>query len=274
MRLFIRHPEDAETVAHEIWRQVGEIGAPLDVGEDELTFVTDNSVLDNALAEAHVRCDASGNVTHCVMRLSKQCIDAPDENALNTVLLEAIHLRFLSGLQLSRVMCADQIERDNIRFAGTTAAQRGFESDRILLARYLYFFVDEVVAEKYLRERYPNRAPSRLRQYEAMQEDSWARREYERWMEPLRARVAYLHYLRSRLGEILAVGNPAVRATFEERSTAYWAIVTELMPPDRAEFLSPLAERILSARTDPIEWDEAAAEEGFAWVMAVPIPGP
>jgi hypothetical protein len=187
MRLHLRHPKGASAQAMKLWTEVCQIGCPIDVDDGSLTLLEEDTPLDSALAEAHVRLNAKGEVTHCVMRLSKAAVVAPSDDGLNTALHEAIHLRFLSGLFIARVKRADQIERDNRKCEGETPAQRTFESQRIALARYLYFFPDEVIAEKYFAQQYGSRVATRLTQYAGMQEVSWNDQEYAKWLEPLRA---------------------------------------------------------------------------------------
>ena len=100
----------------------------------------------DAIAEAEADQDLPGD-PHLMLRLSAQFFRLTPSSQLVTLLHETIRMSLeLTGKRLQQ---ADDLSQGH--FQGKTRSEQAFETQRIELARGLYLFPDEVMAEKHLQ---------------------------------------------------------------------------------------------------------------------------
>ena len=131
-----------------------------------------NGVVHQGKAEADQ--DLPGD-PHLMLRLSAQFFRLTPSSQLVTLLHETIRMSLeLTGKRLQQ---ADDLSQGH--FQGKTRSEQAFETQRIELARGLYLFPDEVMAEKHLQQDYPAFAADRLGHYNDIQGRTSENRDYE-----------------------------------------------------------------------------------------------
>ena len=104
----------------------------------------------DAMTEAEAVQDLPGD-PQLILRLSAQFFRLTPSSQMVTLLHETIRMSLeLTGKRLQQ---ADDLSQGH--FQGTTRSEQAFETQRIELARGLYLFPHEVMAEKHLQQDYP-----------------------------------------------------------------------------------------------------------------------
>ena len=88
-------------------------------------------------------------------------MSSPEEQIL-TLLHETIHLRLMCGALRERTIQTLQLERQCFLPSSNGGDEGWFCRQQLALAFFLWNFVDEILAEKYLSEHYPSLREPRL----------------------------------------------------------------------------------------------------------------
>jgi hypothetical protein len=188
-----------------------------------------------------------------------------------TLLHEVIHLAYADGACRDRQERLDQLTAPHGNLRGRSDAERRFETQRLGLARRLYMFPEEVIAEKHLQVNYPELRATRLGYYARLHRETV---DDVADAEPgLEWVVAFYDGLKAELGATLAADDAARRTRFEERARAFDNRLRELVGDERHALLARLRDRLLAVTLEPLQWDEDAAIELFELVVATPYPG-
>ena len=131
----------------------------------EVTDIYWGEAPQDAIAEAEAVQDLPDD-PYLILRLSEQFFRLSPSSQIVTLLHETIRMSLdLTGKRLQQ---ADNLSKGH--FQGKTRSEQAFETQRIELARGLYLFPDEVMAEKHLQQDYPAFAADRLGHYNDIQE--------------------------------------------------------------------------------------------------------
>ena len=171
-------------------------------------------------------------------------------------------------LKWKRLQQADDLSKGQRYFQGKTRSERAFEIQRIQLARYLYLFPDEVMAEKHVQQDYPAFTPDRLGLYNDIQERASENRDYESVEPGLEWPTAVWFWLRNKLGALMATTDELGTA-FSDRAAFFDARLRDLLPGDQYRRVTGLGRRLLAAESDSPSLDEEAAEELFRLVVGI-----
>ena len=140
----------------------------------EVTDIYWGEAPQDAIAEAEAVQDLPRD-PHLILRLSAQFFRLSPSSQIVTLLHETIRMSLdLTGKRLQQ---ADDLSKGH--FQGKTRSEQAFETQRIQLARSLYLFPDEVMAEKHLQKDYPAFAADRLGHYNDIQGRASENRDYQ-----------------------------------------------------------------------------------------------
>ena len=199
---------------------------PLPVEVTDIYWAQAPSPQADVTAEAEVVQDL-GDDPRLILRLSAQFFRLTPSSRLVTLLYETIHMRL--ELTWKRLQQADDLSRGH--FQGTTRSEQAFETQRIQLARRVYLFPDEVMAEKHLQHDYPTFAADRLGRYHDIQEQAWENRDYEVAEPGLEWPVALWFWFRHKLGALMATTD-TLGSGFGDRAAFFDARLRDLLPGD------------------------------------------
>ena len=206
---------------------------------------------------------------HLMLRLSAQFFRLTPSSQLVTLLHETIRMSLeLTGKRLQQ---ADDLSQGH--FQGKTRSEQAFETQRIELARGLYLFPDEVMAEKHLQQDYPAFAADRLGHYNDIQGRTSENRDYETAEPGLEWPAALWFWLRNKLGALIATTDELGTA-FGDRVAFFDARLRDLLPGDQYRRVTGLGRRLLAAGSDSPSVDEEAAGELFKLVVEIAYPRP
>ncbi len=158
--------------------------------------------------------------------------------------------------------------RSQGHFQGKTRSEWAFETQRIQLARGLYLFPDEVMAEKHLQQDYPTFAADRVGHYNDVQGRASQNRDYEAAEPGLEWPAALWFWLRNKLGVLIATTDELGTA-FGDRAAFFDARLQDLLPSDQYRRVTGLGCRLLTAESDSSSLDEEAAGELFRLVVEI-----
>ena len=222
----------------------------------------------DAIAEAEADQDLPGD-PHLMLRLSAQFFRLTPSSQLVTLLHETIRMSLeLTGKRLQQ---ADDLSQGH--FQGKTRSEQAFETQRIELARGLYLFPDEVMAEKHLQQDYPAFAADRLGHYNDIQGRTSENRDYETAEPGLEWPAALWFWLRNKLGALIATTDELGTA-FGDRVAFFDARLRDLLPGDQYRRVTGLGRRLLAAGSGSPSVDEEAAGELFKLVVEIAYPRP
>ena len=264
MKLVVYYPDESFLKpAEEAWRRFVEQVQPTPVEVTDIYWGEAPQPLADAIAEAETVQDLPGD-PHLILRLSVQFFRLNPSNQMVTLLHETIRMsRELTGTRLQQ---ADDLSKGH--FHGKTRSEQAFETQRIQLARGLYLFPDEVMAEKHLQHDYPAFAADRLGHYNDIQGRASENRDYETAEPGLEWPAALWFWLRNRLGALIATTDELGTA-FGDRAAFFDARLRDLLPGDQYRRVTGLGRRLLAAGSGSPSLDEEAAGELFRLVVEI-----
>ena len=181
-----------------------------------------------------------------------------------TLLHETIRMSL--ELKSKRLQQADDLSKGH--FQGKTRSEQAFETQRIQLARALYLFSDEVMAEKRLQQDYPTFAADRLGHYNDVQGRTLENHDYEAAEPGLEWPAALWFWLRNKLGALMATTDELGTA-FDDRAAFFDARLRDRLPGDQYRRVTGLGRRLLAAGSGSPSVDEQAAGELFKLVVEI-----
>ena len=262
MKLVVYYPDESFLKrAEEAWQRFVEQVQPPPIEVTDIYWGEVPQPLADAIAEAVQ--DLPGD-PHLILRLSAQFFRLSPSSQIVTLLHETIRMSLeLTG---KRIPEADDLSRGH--FQGKTRSEQAFETLRIELARGLYLFPDEVMAEKHLQQDYPAFAAARLDHYNDIQGRASENRDYEIAESGLEWPAALWFWLRNRLGALIATTDE-LGAAFGDRSAFFDARLRDLLPGDQYRRVTGLGRRLLAAGSGSPSLDEEAAGELFKLVVGI-----
>ena len=271
MKLVVYYPDESFLKrAEEAWQRFVDQVQPPPVEVADIYWGQAHRPLAHAIAEAEVIQDLPGH-PRLILRLSEQFFRLNPSNQALTLLHEIIHMSL--ELKWKRLQQADDLSKGQRYFQGKTRSERAFETHRIQLARYLYLFLDEVMAEKHLQQAYPAFAADRLGHYNDIQERASENRDYETAEPGLEWPAALWFWLRNKLGALIATTDELGTA-FGDRVAFFDARLRDLLPSDQYRRVTGLGRRLLAAGSGSPSLDEEAAGELFKLVIEITYPRP
>jgi hypothetical protein len=184
-----------------------------------------------------------------------------------TLLHECSHLRFMLGTMRGKVIETIELERTyGLSDDVTDPEERRFLSQRIILAFDYRNFVDEIVAEFYLKTTYPAYARDRLLYYLDMRRGSsklWQQAE-----PSLRPAALLYEILRNELGVRLSESEPQ-GAEFKAMSIDLDRELRQRCSSDEYAQHLAIKDRLLRTTLEPLTYDDAAITEAFMSVMQI-----
>ena len=146
MKLVVYYPDESFLKrAEEAWQRFVEQVQPPPIEVTDIYWGEVPPPLADAIAEAVQ--DLPGD-PHLILRLSAQFFRLSPSSQIVTLLHETIRMSLeFTG---KRIPKADDLSQGH--FQGKTRAEQAFETQRIELARGLYLFPDEVMAEKHVQQ--------------------------------------------------------------------------------------------------------------------------
>ena len=264
MKLVVYYPDESFLErAEEAWQRFVEQVQPPPVEVTDIYWGPAPQPPADAMAEAEVVQDLPDD-PRLILRLSAQFFRLNPSSQMVTLLHETIRMSLeLTG---KRVQRADDLSQGH--FQGKTRSERAFETQRIQLARGLYLFPDEVVAEKHLQQDYPAFAADRVGHYNDVQGRASQNRDYEAAEPGLEWPAALWFWLRNKLGVLIATTDELGTA-FGDRAAFFDARLQDLLPSDQYRRVTGLGRRLLTAGSDSPSLDEEAAGELFRLVVEV-----
>ena len=261
MKLIVSYPDESFLEpAEEAWQRFVDTVQPPPV---EVTDIYWGEAHQDAIAEAEAVQDLPDD-PYLILRLSEQFFRLSPSSQIVTLLHETIRMSLdLTGKRLQQ---ADDLSKGH--FQGKTRSEQAFETQRIELARGLYLFPDEVMAEKHLQQDYPAFAADRLGHYNDIQERASENRDYETAEPGLEWPAALWFWLRNRLGALIATADE-LGTVFGDRSAFFDARLRDLLPGDQYRKVTGLGRRILAAGAGPPSVDEEAPGELFRLVVDI-----
>ena len=198
MKLVVYYPDESSLKrAEEAWQRFVERVQPPPVEVTDIYWAQAPEPSADAIAEAEADQDLPGDQP-LMLRLSAQFFRLSPSSQLVTLLHETIRMSLeLTGKRLQQ---ADDLSQGH--FQGKTRSEQAFETQRIELARGLYLFPDEVMAEKHLQQDYPAFAADRLGHYNDIQGRTSENRDYETAEPGLEWPAALWFWLRNKLGAV------------------------------------------------------------------------
>lgn len=190
----------------------------------------------------------------------------PHERTL-TLLHESIHLRFMLGPMRNRVI--GSLELDQIYQVPdvTDPDDQQFLRQRRQLSFDFRSFIDEILAELYLKVAYPDYFRDRLAYYLAMRRRSLTL--WQRGWPSLRPSALLYEIVRNELGVQLAQNEPEA-TEFGEMSAGLQQELERLCSPAEYARHRAMNERLTWATLEPIAYDDAAFCEAFMTTIAIP----
>ncbi len=269
MKLVVYYPDESFLKrAEEAWQRFVEQVQPPPVEVTDIYWGQAPQPLADAIAEAEAVQDLPGE-PRLILRLSAQFFRLNPSSQLVTLLHETIRMSLeLTGKRIQR---ADDLSKGH--FQGKTRSEQAFETQRIQLARGLYLFPDEVMAEKHLQQDYPALAADRVGHYNDIQERASEDRDYETAEPGLERPAALWFWLRNRLGALIATTDELGTA-FGDRVAFFDARLRDLLPGDQHRRVTGLGRRLLAAGSGSPSVDEEAAGELFRLVVEIAYPPP
>ena len=269
MKLVVYYPDESSLKrAEEAWQHFVERVQPPPVEVTDIYWAQAPEPPADAIAEAEADQDLPGD-PHLMLRLSAQFFRLTPSSQLVTLLHETIRMSLeLTGKRLQQ---ADDLSQGH--FQGKTRSEQVFETQRIELARGLYLFPDEVMAEKHLQQDYPAFAADRLGHYNDIQGRTSENRDYETAEPGLEWPAALWFWLRNKLGALIATTDELGTA-FGDRVAFFDARLRDLLPGDQYRRVTGLGRRLLAAGSGSPSVDEEAAGELFKLVVEIAYPRP
>ena len=264
MKLVVYYPDESFLKrAEEAWQRFVEQVQPPPVEVTDIYWGQAPQPLADAISEAEAVQDLPGD-PGLILRLSAQFFRLNPSSQMVTLLHETIRMSLeLTG---KRIQQADDLSKGHFR--GKTRSEQAFETQRIQLARGLYLFPDEVMAEKHLQQDYPAFAADRLGHYNDIHERASENRDYESAEPGLEWPAAVWFWLRNKLGALIATTDEFGTA-FGDRASFFDAQLRDLLPGDQYRYVTGLGRRLLAAESGSPSLDEAAAEELFRLVVGI-----
>jgi len=262
--LRVKFPSQKEDVAKAAWAQFKQTVAPFPEWLAEPTFHVDFAGDVPAIATSWLDLDSTGQISRATISLRNGFFGLDRERQALTLLHEAIHLLELNTHFPERIKKGDEITNQFKWHKGKTPSERHCEQHQATLARYLYFFPEEVFAELYLIKHYPDQAGARVAFYVENCVENWTSSEHTKGVAPLEVYAHVYYWLRNKLGLQIAGGTEA-EVGFIER-------ILELQDmiglSEEGHELLELGERLLVVGLDPPSIDESAAEALLQRVIA------
>ena len=269
MKLVVYYPDESFLKrAEEAWQRFVELVQPPPVEVTDIYWAQAPQPPADALTEAEAVQDLPGD-PHLILRLSAQFFGLNPSSQMVTLLHETIRMSL--GLTGKRLQQADDLSRGH--FQGKTRSEQAFETQRIQLARGLYLFPDEVMAEKHLQQDYPAFAADRVGHYNDIQGRASQNRDYEAAEPGLEWPAALWFWLRNKLGALIATTDELGTA-FGDRAALFDTRLRDLLPGDQYRRVTGVGRRLLAAGSGSPSVDEEAAEELFKLVVEIRYPRP
>jgi hypothetical protein len=271
MKLVIRYPTGAHKVqAEAAWKAFTDAQKDLPVTFSVVEFTQALRPLTDATAECEISFP-EGLEPGGFLTLSEPFLALPPIQQRLTLLHETIHLSYMDSGCKERQKRAEELMEPHKSLKGSSPAERRFETQRLGLARRIYGFPEEVIAEKHLRLHYPDLAKERLAQYTLMHQET--SQDIEKAELGLEWGAGLYFGLNAELGATLASDDNTLRSQFQERAKELDARVRQLVGDERDAQLSRLRSNLLTITLNPLNWDETAAQELFELVVSTPFPG-
>ena len=269
MKLFVYYPDESFLKrAEEAWLGFVEQVQPPPVEVTDIYWAQAPQPPGDATTEAEAVQDLPGE-PHLILRLSSQFFRLTPSSQMVTLLHETIRMSLeLTGKRLQQ---ADDLSQGH--FQGKTRSEQAFETQRIELARGLYLFPDEVMAEKHLQQDYPAFAADRVGHYHNINEQAWVNRDYEIAEPGLEWPAALWFWLRNKLGALIATTDE-LETAFGDRVAFFDARLRDLLPGDQHRRVTGCGRRLLAAGSGSPSVDEEAAGELFRLVVEIAYPPP
>ena len=262
MKLVLQYPtDDFKGEAEAAWSAFLERVPKPPIQVTEVQFETSVEPLTGAIAEVPPR-------SRPTIRLSERFFGLESSLQTVTLLHETIHHSLLLDKTSQRMDRVQEWSKPYTYLRASSSEERDFNEQRVLLAKALYLFPEEVMAEKHLQQHYRDLAGERLVYYEEIQEQSLTD-VYEKAVSQLAWPAALWLWLRNELGVMLAFENGELRAALRSRAEAFDARLSWLLSPERYQRVTALGRRLLAAESDPPSWDVDAAVELFNLVVSI-----
>ena len=264
MKLVVSYPgESFLERAEEAWLRFVEQVQPPPVEVTDIYWWPAPQPPADTMAQAEVVQDLQ-HEPGLILRLSAQFFRLNPSSQMVTLLHETIRMNLeLTG---KRVQRADDLSQGH--FQGKTRSEQAFETQRIQLARGLYLFPDEVMAEKHLQQDYPTFAADRVGHYNNVQGRASQNRDYQAAGPGLEWPAALLYWLRNKLGVLIATTDEFGTA-FGDRAAFFDARLRDLLPGDQYRRVTGLGRRLLAGGAGSPALDEEAARELFRLVVDI-----
>ena len=199
MKLVVYYPDESFLQrAENAWQRFVEQVQPPPVEVTDIYWGQAPQPLADATAEAEAVQDLPGD-PRLILRLSAEFFRLSPSSQMVTLPHETIRMSL--ELEWKRLQQADELSKGH--FQGKTRSEQAFETQRIQLARGLYLFPDEVMAEKRLQQDYPAFAADRLGHYNNAQGRASENRDYEAAEPGLEWPADLWFWLRNKLGALL-----------------------------------------------------------------------
>lgn len=210
--------------------------------------------------------------------LSRQLLlNAPTNEMRLTLLHECIHMRFAMGAHRQRWIRIRH-ERQAADQRANDTAQTDVNLANFMLRRHDHAFTivtlpDEIVAEQYLKDEYPNLFDERAEYYSQMRIECRTQVETPRSDRSLQPFAVFHELLRNAFFRQLLHDGAAVDADLEQLEQFAATRVGDLATADLNRWLLALKPRLLDLRHDaPLDNAEIAYAELFDRVMALTAP--
>ena len=264
MKLVVYYPDESFLKpAEEAWQRFVDQVQPPPVEVTDIYWGQAPQPPADAITEAEAVQDLPDD-PRLILRLSAQFFRLSPSSQIVTLLHETIRMSLeLTG---KRIPKADDLSQGH--FQGKTRSEQAFETQRIELARGLYLFPGEVMAEKHVQQDYRAFAADRLGHYNDIQERASENRDYESAEPGLEWPAALWFWLRNKLGALLATTDELGTA-FGDRVVFFDARLRDLLPGDQYRRVTGLGRRLLAAGSGSPSLDEEAAGELFRLVVEI-----
>ena len=264
MKLVVYYPDESFLKpAEEAWQRFVDQVQPPPVEVTDIYWGQAPQPPADATAEAEAVQDRPDD-PRLILRLSAQFFRLSPSSQIVTLLHETIRMSL--ELTWKRIPKADDLSQGH--FQGKTRSEQAFETQRIELARGLYLFPGEVMAEKHMQQDYPAFAADRLGHYNDIQERASENRDYESAEPGLEWPAALWFWLRNKLGALLATTDELGTA-FGDRVAFFDVRLRDLLPGDQYRRVTGLGRRLLAAGSGSPSLDEEAAGELFRLVVEI-----
>ena len=249
MKLVVYYPgESFLQRAEEAWQRFVEQVQPPPV-EVTIYWGQAPQPLADATTEAEAVQDLPGD-PRLILRLSAEFFRLSPSGQMVTLLHGTIRMSL--ELEWKRFQQADDLSKGH--FQGKTRSEQAFETQRIQLARGLYLFPDEGMAEKRLQQDYPAFAADRLGHYNDVHGRASENRDCEAAEPGLEWPAALWFWLRNKLGTLMATTDELGTA-FGDRVTLFDARLRDLLPGDEYRRVTELGRRLLAAGSGSPSFD-------------------